>query len=251
MIDRVLVSKKIMSCGFVIGSGAQRSGTHSSRKVLRCGLGSEKSDAGRLTRRVFLLGTGSLVLSRVLPSEARVLPKSREDLLSDLKSKKTEEEMEQEKADKAEERRKRLERQKELREAEEKKKLEGKTDAESDIESNLRANYYYPTARKRYLPRIKVTVDSLNNAPPLIAETITLRMLLQYDLHLNLQTNFRDFLFTWMQDCADEIENARKALETDDWAKLKVFLEGPADKATGPLKLYASSLAGQGLSLKV
>ena len=40
--------------------------------------------------------------------------------------------------------------------------------SESNIEPNLRSNYYYPTNKKRYLPRIK----KCNDAIPLAAESI-------------------------------------------------------------------------------
>jgi len=42
------------------------------------------------------------------------------------------------------------------------------TKAESDMEPNLRSNYYYPTAKKRYLPRIK----KCNDAIPIAASSI-------------------------------------------------------------------------------
>ena len=38
------------------------------------------------------------------------------------------------------------------------------------IDPNLRANYYYPTARKRYLPRIKKASDEISGVPDLVAE---------------------------------------------------------------------------------
>jgi len=45
---------------------------------------------------------------------------------------------------------------------------EGKKRSESDIAPNLRSNYYYPTNKKRYLPRIK----KCNDAIPLAANSI-------------------------------------------------------------------------------
>eukprot|EP00180_Rhodochaete_pulchella_P000618 Plantae.Rhodophyta-Rhodochaete_pulchella.ctg1454.p1 GENE.Plantae.Rhodophyta-Rhodochaete_pulchella.ctg1454~~Plantae.Rhodophyta-Rhodochaete_pulchella.ctg1454.p1 ORF type:complete len:182 (-),score=38.21 Plantae.Rhodophyta-Rhodochaete_pulchella.ctg1454:457-972(-) len=74
------------------------------------------------------------------------------------------------------------------------------------MEANLRANYYYPTARKRYLPRIKVV--------------------------------------------ADEIGGVEEMVHGGEWESVRDFAEGPAADAVGPLKLYASALAGQGLSLQ-
>ncbi|KAJ8904664.1 hypothetical protein NDN08_001182 [Rhodosorus marinus] len=160
-----------------------------------------------MSRRSFVFFSAGSAFYYAAPAFAGVLPKSREQLMEELKSKKSPEELEEERAAKADARRQRLERQKELAEEAERKKLEGSADVESEIDANLRANYYFPTARKRYLPRVK--------------------------------------------ECADKIEDARDALDKKDWTKLQEFAEGPADNASGPLKLYASSLAGQGLSLKV
>merc|ERR1719230_826370 len=42
--------------------------------------------------------------------------------------------------------------------------------AVSDIEPNLRSNYYYPTNKKRYLPRIKKCSDSIPGSASMIAE---------------------------------------------------------------------------------
>lgn len=40
--------------------------------------------------------------------------------------------------------------------------------AESNYEPNLRSNYYYPTNKKRYLPRIKKCNDAIPSAAALI-----------------------------------------------------------------------------------
>jgi len=69
----------------------------------------------------------------------------------------TEEELEAKRAAVAEEKRKRLERQRELVAA------AGEKKDEAEMEANLRANYYYPTARKRYLPRIKLVADGIGD----------------------------------------------------------------------------------------
>ena len=42
--------------------------------------------------------------------------------------------------------------------------------SEGSIDPNLRANYYYPTARKRYLPRIKRASDEISRVPDAVAE---------------------------------------------------------------------------------
>ncbi|GMH54367.1 hypothetical protein TrLO_g6425 [Triparma laevis f. longispina] len=74
------------------------------------------------------------------------------------------------------------------------------------IDPNLRANYYYPTARKRYLPRIKKASDQISTIPDLIASS--------------------------------------------SWSEVKDFSVKVADDTVLPMKLYTSSLAGQGLNLK-
>ena len=70
-----------------------------------------------------------------------------------------------------------------------------------------RANYYYPTARKRYLPRIKKASDEISLVPDQIA--------------------------------------------SGDWESVEKFSLKVADDAVLPMKLYTSSLGGQGLNLKV
>lgn len=45
-----------------------------------------------------------------------------------------------------------------------------KPKAESTIEPNLRSNYYYPTNKKRYLPRIKKCNDAIPDAARMIGE---------------------------------------------------------------------------------
>ncbi|GMI11965.1 hypothetical protein TrVE_jg13983 [Triparma verrucosa] len=74
------------------------------------------------------------------------------------------------------------------------------------IDPNLRANYYYPTARKRYLPRIKKASDEISLVPDLIASS--------------------------------------------SWSSVTDFSTKTADDTVLPMKLYTSSLAGQGLNLK-
>jgi len=78
---------------------------------------------------------------------------------------------------------------------------------ESLIEPNLRANYYYPTNKKRYLPRIK----KCNDAIPFAAENIGL----------------------------------------EKWDLVDEFVSKVADDTILPLKLYTSSLTGQGTNVKL
>jgi hypothetical protein len=79
--------------------------------------------------------------------------------------------------------------------------------AGSDIEANLRANYYFPTARKRYLPRVKRALEDL--------------------------------------------PRVKDAVAAAQWTAVADFVkEGSSLTDCGlPMRLYASSLSGQGLSL--
>lgn len=91
---------------------------------------------------------------------------SKEKLLNSLREEKTPEEIEAEKARLAEERRVRLEKQRELQAAAERRRagLEEDESKSTEIGTNLRGQYYFPTARKRYLPRVKLAFDSLPDA---------------------------------------------------------------------------------------
>lgn len=80
---------------------------------------------------------------------------------------------------------------------------------EEGIDPTLRASYYYPTAKKRYLPRIQLVSNEI--------AIITQSML--YDV------------------------------ESIDWDAASKFAETTAENAILPLKLYESSLRGQGLSM--
>lgn len=94
---------------------------------------------------------------------------SKERLLNSIHDDKTPEEVEAERERMAEERRIRLEKQRELQAASDRRKggLEIQKD-EKEIESSLRGQYYFPTARKRYLPRVKLACETIA-----IAETAT------------------------------------------------------------------------------
>jgi len=78
---------------------------------------------------------------------------------------------------------------------------------ESLIEPNLRANYYYPTNKKRYLPRIK--------------------------------------------KCNDAIPDAAENIGLEKWDLVDEFVSKVADDTILPLKLYTSSLTGQGTNVKL
>lgn len=119
----------------------------------------------RSALRLAGLALGS-VCARSGPNRAYALKPgkpSKEKLLKLIRDEKTPEEIEANKELVAEERRVRLEKQRELQAAADRKKagLEEAPTDEKEIESNLRGQYYYPTARKRYLPRVKLAWECI------------------------------------------------------------------------------------------
>lgn len=74
------------------------------------------------------------------------------------------------------------------------------------IDPTLKGSYYYPTAKKRYVPRIIKVSDNIAAVPELI--------------------------------------------ESADWDAVSTFANKIADDAVLPMKLYQSSLDGQGLNMK-
>lgn len=132
---------------------------------------------------------------------------SKEKLLQGIREEKTPEEIEEEKARIAEEKKMRLAKQRELQAAAERRKagLEGDASKGTEIESNLRGQYYYPTARKRYLPRVKLAWEVL--------------------------------------------PDVQKAARESAWPVVSNYSTGELSDAVLPMKLYASSLAGGGLSI--
>lgn len=91
---------------------------------------------------------------------------SKDKLLNAIREDRSPEEIEAEKERIAEEKRLRLERQRELQASAERRKkgLEEDATSSTEIESNLRGQYYFPTARKRYLPRVKLAFESIDDA---------------------------------------------------------------------------------------
>merc|ERR1719245_536771 len=77
---------------------------------------------------------------------------------------------------------------------------------EASIDPTLKGSYYYPTAKKRYLPRIQKVSNSITSIPNCIVN--------------------------------------------EDWENVSLFANKVADDAILPLKLYQSSLDGQGLNMK-
>lgn len=84
--------------------------------------------------------------------------------------------------------------------------LEGNAKGQSSIDPTLKGSYYYPTAKKRYVPRIMKVSESLAAIPDLI--------------------------------------------DSSEWDSVSDFANRVADDAILPMKLYQSSLDGQGLNMK-
>lgn len=115
---------------------------------------------------------------------------------------------------------------------------------ESIIEPNLRSNYYYPTNKKRYLPRIKRCNDAIPSAANMIgegdwdgatdfairiADDTILPMKLYTSSLLGGGTNVKVSFAKDMQDAATDFEKAQKklvkALAKKDQAKSSQALE--------------------------
>jgi len=102
-----------------------------------------------------------------------------------------------------------------------------KAKAESNFEPNLRSNYYYPTNKKRYLPRIKKCNDAIPGAASMIgeedwdaasnfanniAEDTILPMKLYTSSLLGGGTNVKVSFAKDMNNAAKDFEKAQKAL---------------------------------------
>lgn len=98
---------------------------------------------------------------------------------------------------------------------------------ESDLEPNLRSNYYYPTNKKRYLPRIKKCNDAIPDAAAMIgngdwmaaaefadkvAEDTILPMKLYTSSLLGGGTNVKVSFAKDMFQAASDFEKAQKQL---------------------------------------
>uniref|UniRef100_A0A7S2E970 Photosystem II Psb31 protein domain-containing protein n=1 Tax=Trieres chinensis TaxID=1514140 RepID=A0A7S2E970_TRICV len=115
---------------------------------------------------------------------------------------------------------------KEVKKAEEKSAI-AQVKAESIIEPNLRSNYYYPTNKKRYLPRIKRCNDAIPGAAEMIgtgdweaandfatkvAEDTILPMKLYTSSLLGGGTNVKVSFTKDMNAAAADFEKAQKKL---------------------------------------
>lgn len=102
-----------------------------------------------------------------------------------------------------------------------------KAKAESNYEPNLRSNYYYPTNKKRYLPRIKKCNDAIPDAAAMIgandwegaqtfamviAEDTILPMKLYTSSLLGGGTNVKVSFAKEMNKAASDFEKAQKQL---------------------------------------
>lgn len=149
----------------------------------------------------------SVCATRVSPAYALKPGKpSKEKLLSRTREERTPEEIAADREQQALERKERLERQRELAASAERRRqgLEEGPD-QTDLEANLRASYYYPQARKRYLPRVRRALETLPRTEQLV--------------------------------------------DNGNWNEAASLAAGALEDAVLPMQLYASSLAGQGLSL--
>lgn len=103
----------------------------------------------------------------------------------------------------------------------------GQKKSESNLEPNLRSNYYYPTNKKRYLPRIKKCNDAIPEAAAMIgsgdwegAETFAVKIADDTILPMKLYTssllgggtNVKVAFAKDMTDAAKDFEKAQKAL---------------------------------------
>jgi hypothetical protein len=121
---------------------------------------------------------------------------------------------------------------------------------ESDLEPNLRSNYYYPTNKKRYLPRIKKCNDLIPDAANMIgngdwgaagefankvAEDTILPMKLYTSSLLGGGTNVKVSFAKDMNKAADDFEKAQKQLS-------KAIAKQDKEKSTKALQDLSQAL---------
>lgn len=122
--------------------------------------------------------------------------------------------------------------------------------AESNYEPNLRSNYYYPTNKKRYLPRIKKCNDAIPEAAAMIgsndwegveifasqiAEDTILPMKLYTSSLLGGGTNVKVAFAKDMNNAAADFEKAQKAL-------VKAIAKKDQQKSSKALEELSSAL---------
>ena len=123
----------------------------------------------------------------------------------------------------------------------------GSKKTESSIEPNLRSNYYYPTNKKRYLPRIKKCSDAIPEAASMIgdenwtavsefaikvADDTILPMKLYTSSLTGGGTNVKVSYISTMANCANDFEKYQKqlvkAIAKKDTTASSAALEGMA-----------------------
>lgn len=124
------------------------------------------------------------------------------------------------------------------------------TKGEVDFEPNLRSNYYYPTNKKRYLPRIKKCNDAIPGAAAMIgdqnwggaeafaidiAEDTILPMKLYTSSLLGGGTNVKVSFAKDMNQAATDFEKAQKAL-------VKAIARKDQEKSSVALENLSSAL---------
>lgn len=122
--------------------------------------------------------------------------------------------------------------------------------AQSDFEPNLRSNYYYPTNKKRYLPRIKKCNDAIPDVAIMIgsgdwegAETFAVKIADDTVLPMKLYTssllgggtNVKVTFAKEMTQAANDFEKAQKAL-------VKAIAKKDEEKSSKALENLASAL---------
>merc|ERR1712085_32896 len=125
-----------------------------------------------------------------------------------------------------------------------------KAKVEPNFEPNLRSNYYYPTNKKRYLPRIKKCNDAIPRAASMIgeedwdaasnfannvAEDTILPMKLYTSSLLGGGTNVRVSFAKDMTDSAKDFEKAQKSLA-------KAIIKKDQQKSSAALEDLSSAL---------
>jgi hypothetical protein len=125
-----------------------------------------------------------------------------------------------------------------------------KAKGESNYEPNLRSNYYYPTNKKRYLPRIKKCNDAIPDAAAMIgsgdwegAETFALKIADDTILPMKLYTssllgggtNVKVAFATDMKNSATDFEKAQKKL-------VKAISKKDQEKSSKALEDLSSAL---------
>ena len=122
--------------------------------------------------------------------------------------------------------------------------------AASDMEPNLRSNYYYPTNKKRYLPRIKKCNDAIPDAAAMIgsgdwegAETFAVKIADDTILPMKLYTssllgggtNVKVSFAKDMNQAASDFEKAQKVL-------VKAIAKKDQEKSSKALEQLSTAL---------